>query len=548
MKKFFNCIAVALVLTATFAVSSCEDEISNVGSGLVDGGSVADVELVDIIAYNTNNDSIRSDENILQNGVLGVFEEPVFGRTKARFITQARLSSFNPDFGDNAVMDSVILTLPVHYLTDEDDIDIDTTYLYIEDNEEPSDTATMRIARTYKLDSLYGKTDLSMTLQVREVEEYLYSQDTTYYSNPALAPCQGCPNINDIDVSRTVIGSGTVKNKVTTYQTKQKNSTSTTVPAVAFQIKLDKDYFKQKFIDNQNSSDLNDNSAFIRNFFRGIELSVAEDQGFLFNFKPSDTSFNILMYYTYDNPEEEDEDDEDYEARLSSTFGLNFSTYWTSTPGYNVQINQFDHANRSSAFVNAYTNPNTAEGDTRLYLAGMDGTKTVIKIDQEKLNTIRNNVLNNDWAVVGAELNLYIDDSYGLKTPPYLFAWNNYKEDDEWKNINFPDVYTFYNYYPTSVQFNPIYDYEEDTKMYTIRITDYIKSIVEQDEVYEDGSVILSLGNFLLSSSSSYTTVLSSTNPFYNNRAFNPYRVVLHGTNSENQDKKLKLKVYYTKK
>jgi len=545
MKRFFNLVAVILLCATVFTVFSCEDDISDVGSGLLDSGSYASVQYVDIISYNTNNDSIRSDEQVLQSGVLGVFEEPVFGRTKARFITQARMTSFNPDFGENAEMDSVILSIPVYYKSDESDVEIDTTYIYLGENESPSDTATMRISRTYKLDSIYGKTDLQMTLQVREVAEYLYSQDSIYYSNSSIAPCQGCPNINQIDVFPNVIGSGVVKNKVTTHQIKKKNSTSTDIPPIAFQIKLDKDYFKQKFIDNQNSSDLNDNSAFIRNFFRGIEISVLEDQGFIFNFQPGSSAFNLIMYYHYDNPEE----GEDEPEHLDKMYGLSFASYWSAPQaGYNVQVNQFDHSNRSVQFVNAYTNPNTTQGDSRLYLAGMDGTKTVIKIDQEQLNQIRQNVLNNDWAIVGAELNLYIDDSHNLKTPPYLFAWNNYRDGDSWKNINFPDISSFYNSYPLSVQFNPMYNYADNPKMYTIRITDYIKDIVEKNEIYEDGSVVLSMGNFLLSPSSSYTGVLSTTDPFLNNRSFNPYRVVLHGSNSENQDKKLRLKVYYTQK
>ena len=93
-----------------------------------------------------------------------------------------------------------------------------------------------------------------------------------------------------------------------------------------------------------------------------------------------------------------------------------------------------------------------------------------------------------------------------------------------------------------------MYDYKENKKTYIIRITDYIKSIVERGEVYEDNLITLSLGNFLLSPNGGYMNVVSPTNPFLNNRAFNPYRVVLHGNNTEQADKKLRLKIYYTKK
>ncbi|SMC32730.1 DUF4270 domain-containing protein [Moheibacter sediminis] len=547
MKRFFNVVAGAIVVLFTLSIVSCEDDISNVGSGLLDSGSTANVMYVDLVAYNTNSDSIRSDEKVLQNAILGVYEEPVFGRTKARFISQARLGTVNPDFGGNPEMDSVILSIPVYYKTAEADISIDTTYLYLAEGEVPTDTATMRVKRTYKLDSIYGRTDLPMTLQVREVGEYLYSQDSVYYSNKTKPGCNNCwGNINDIEVIPYVINPepAIVTNQVRTYQVKKKNETTIQAPTVAISVKLDKNYFKQKFIDN-GGSNLNDQASFIRNLFRGIELSVAEEQGFLFNFNPN--AMSLTMYYTYDNPTD-DTGNENYEARLQKTLGLSFTSLWASTPGFNVQLSQFEHTNRSNQFVNSYTNPNTVSGDSRLYLNGLDGTKSVIKFNQDQLNQIRQNVLENDWAVVGAELILHVDDSYNLKKPPYLFSWNQYKEEDKVKNLNFTDLTEFYNSYPLSVQFNPMYNYKDNPKTYIIRITDYIKSIVEKDTIYEEGSMILSMGNFLLNPTNSYTSIISGSDPFANNRAFNPHRIVLHGNATEQQDKKLQLKIYYTKK
>lgn len=542
MKRLFNWVAMGVVCATAFTTFSCEDDISDVGSGMIDSGSAAYVKYVDVVAYNTNNDSIRSDEQVLQNAILGVYEEPVFGRTKAKFISQARLGA-TVDFGENPEIDSVTLTIPVFYDSDEDNIDVDTITVYSAP-EGSSTPDTIAIKRTYTLDSIYGNTSATMTLQVREVAEYLYSQDSTLYSNPSLAGCVGCNNMNEIDVFPTVLGSKAITNKVTTYQKKAENDNSSE-PTPSIQVKLDADYFKQKFIDNQNSSDLTDQAAFIRNFFRGIELSIEENQGFLFNFRSNAISLDIE--YKYDNPLE-DTGDDNYEARKDGTLPLSFSSYWSGTPGYNVQVSQFEHQNRGAQFLDSYTNPDKTNGASRLYLAGMDGTKTILKLNQDQLNEIRDNVLNNDWAIVGAELNFHVDDSYGLKMPPYLFAWNNYVEDAEIQNVNFSDITSFYNYYPTSVQFNPMYDYAENPKTYTIRITDYIKSIVEQGEVYEDGSVVVSLGNFMMNPTGSYTSVLSGTNPFYSNRAFNPYRVVLHGNATEQTDKKLRLKVYYTQK
>lgn len=547
MRRLSNLVAALVLCTTTFFAVSCEDDISDVGSGLVDTGASANAYYVDVVSFNTNNDSIRSDEKVLQSAVVGVYDEPVFGRTKARFISQVRLGQTSPSFGEAAEMDSVVLNIPVYYKNKSDDIQIDTTYIYLTENQTPSDTATMVLKRTYKLDSLYGNTQNPITLQVREVSQYLYSQDSTYYSNRNLAPCSSCPNINDIQTFPNVLGSLSVGNKFSTYQTKKKDDTSNDVPPVVLKVKLDKNYFKQKFIDNQGSADLSDQASFIRNLFRGIELSVAEDQGFLLTFDPTTPSFAINMHYSYKNPTE-NTGGENYQERLKGILPLNFSSLWAQLPGHNVQVNQFEHSNRGSQFVNAFTNPNTVDGDARLYLAGMDGTKSIIRLNQTQLNEIKNNVQNNGWAVVGAELTFHIDDNYGLKKPPYLMAWNNYTEDGKVKNINFEDVFKFQNSYPLTVQFNPMYDFKGNPKTYTIRITDYIKNIVERGEIYDDNQIVLSLGNFLLNPSGGYMNIINLKDPYANNRAFNPYRVVLHGNNTEQADKKLQLKVYYTKK
>lgn len=547
MKGLSKLVGVIMVCTTAFLTFSCENDINEIGRNLFDGAS-SNVFYSNVVSYNTNNDSIRSDERVLQSAVLGVYDEPVFGTTKARFYAQARIGRLNPDFGTNPEMDSVILSIPVFFKGKDDEIKIDTTFVYLQENETPSDTATIRLERKYKLDSIYGHRDIPITLQVREVAKYMQSQDSIHFSNPALANCQSCNNINNIEVFPQVLGSIEVKDSISTFQTKKMSDPiGNDAPAVTLKIKLDKQYFKEKFIDNQGSSDLSDQASFIRNFFRGIEISTPENQGFLMGFQPAADGFNISMYYSYDNPAE-DTGNDNYEPRKKSVLPLLFTSYWSSIPGYNVQVNQFEHINRSAQFVESYTHPNMLDGDSRIYLSGMDGTKAVIKLDPAELNEIRNNIINEGWAIVGAELNIYVDDSYGFKKPPFLFAWNSYMKDGKQKNENFSDVSRFYNFYPNSVQFNPKYNYKDDPKMYTIRITDYIKSIVERGEDFEDSKIILSMGNFMLLPASGYTEILEPKNPFMNDRAYNPYRIVLHGSNSEQTDKRLKLKIYYTKK
>ena len=62
-----------------------------------------------ITAYTRQADSVRTDETAVS--LAGYYTDPVFGPTKASFCTQLRLSGTDVNFGDNVVIDSVILHL-----------------------------------------------------------------------------------------------------------------------------------------------------------------------------------------------------------------------------------------------------------------------------------------------------------------------------------------------------------------------------------------------------------------------------------------------------
>ncbi len=62
-----------------------------------------------ITACTVKEDSVITDE-VLYN-LLGNYDDPVFGKVSASFYTQVRLSQNDINFGDNAVCDSIVLTL-----------------------------------------------------------------------------------------------------------------------------------------------------------------------------------------------------------------------------------------------------------------------------------------------------------------------------------------------------------------------------------------------------------------------------------------------------
>lgn len=528
MKKILNyLIGSALALTFGSTIVACEEEPIGLGGSIVGQDAEGNVTSLDVIAYNTYNDSLRADQRVLQNALLGVYEEPVFGRTKANFISQLRLSSTSPSFGENPSVDSVHLFIPVYYNSNKDSVKTDTINLS-KPGKKAEDNDTIMIRKIYRVDSIYGNKNAKMRLNVRDISTVLYS-DSAYYSNPNLR------NRDNIGINPNIIGTSVLGNTVENITIKQKVGTSNIYEErIGYKIVLDKDYFTEKIINNEKNGLLGDNATFINKVIKGLQFSVEENNGFLFAFNPN--QIELKMYYSSDSSD-------DTKKRTNNTYSFSFSNVWSSIIGTNVQINQIENTNKGQAFINNLSSNHQTEGSARLYLNGSDGTLINVKFIEDQINALRNKKEAENWTIIGAKLQFYIDESYNFPKPPFIMAWNNYKEDGKAVNKLYSDVLDYYNAYPNNVHFNPQIG---DKKYYTIDITKHLKKMIEKGEDFTDQEMKIAMGNFLMSSTDA--TTIYSSNPFYRNTIANPYRIVLHGDKSENTEKKLKLLVYYTKR
>ena len=133
------------VLLLSLYLLSCKEEPYGIGYDILpttDTLGVYQTDTVTVIAYTVIEDSIRTDE--ASYGLFGAIMDPVFGKTSVNVYTQFRLSSEGVDFGQNPVLDSLVLVL--YY------------------------------------DGYYGDTSALQRVKVWELSEDLYT-DSTYYSN-----------------------------------------------------------------------------------------------------------------------------------------------------------------------------------------------------------------------------------------------------------------------------------------------------------------------------------------------------------------------------
>jgi len=114
LKSFFASLPTTLLLGVLIVLSlfSCKKDPYELGIDLLPPSDTLNVLVTDtctVVAYSVRQDSVRTDES--SNFLIGSMVDPVFGKSTAGFYTQTRLGSEIPDFGENAVLDSLVLIL-----------------------------------------------------------------------------------------------------------------------------------------------------------------------------------------------------------------------------------------------------------------------------------------------------------------------------------------------------------------------------------------------------------------------------------------------------
>ena len=546
---------------------SCDKDFNSLDSDVI-GENHFDLEQYEaenLVAYSKATGPVQA--NNLPLNALGVYNNTKFGVTKAHFVTQVELGTENPSFGYNPIIDSV--------------------YLYVPYFSEIQSTETSG-ERIYELDSIYGDAEAGkFKLSVVENGYYLRDFDPTdnlqssqkYYSNdkPLIDPFKGTEILNNSSVTSQNNEFYFSKKELYIYKTNgaglyvdsngavlsNQNDVSLRVikerKSPGMWLDLKNSFFQQKIIDATASGNLFNNNSF-KNYFRGLLFEVEEinpGQGALAILDFSRAELKIL-YKASADPTVENPNP----VRTRREFSLKMG-YNSSSTLRNNSINFIEHTN-SSDYTSGLAAANEVTGSERLYIKGGNGSVAFIDLfDATELQTLRNNVANNDWLVNDARLTFYVDKSQMLNVsdePERIYIY------DATNNIVLLD-YTYdssssSNAKKNKVVFGGIIEREVDASKkgikYTVRITEHIKSVlkVDSDGEYMDN---IKIGISVTESINLVSTAMLKT-PFTANgleiksiplaSILNPLGTVLYGnviTDPLDEDKKLKLNIYFTK-
>ncbi|WP_340199590.1 DUF4270 domain-containing protein [Ascidiimonas sp. W6] len=586
------------VLMLAGVVFSCDDDFNEIGTNIIGGGNFETDKAV-FEAYAYNKEVIASRTDGLPVYQLGRLSNNFYQQASSSIVSQLSLSTQNPLFGrirqdqedenaadsdpltidENERVTKVYLNLPFftensalndsdgdglidRFDTIPDDPDSDSDGDGLTDIEESrngtdplnpdtdgdgindaedDDTPRDIFPRKFEIDSIYGERETPFTLKVDELTFYLRDLDPSsnfenpqeYFSNMQFSGFLGANLYNDSYVLNP--------EEILIFNEDDPDTEdvdeSLTVEArlsPRIRVELDPQFFQENILDKEGDIEL-DNNVNFREFLRGLVISTVNTDDLLALFDLGSASVEIQYEYDRVVTQGTSETTDDEIETAEDSFSLSLT------------------GNRVNIFENDPFPVDETEEASQIFLRGGAGNIAEIRLfdneGTENLEAIRQN----NWLINEANLIFYVDREAldavnGVNEPFRIYLYNL---DDNLPLLDYQfDLTQDQNPIRSRTTYGGILEKndEGDGVRYKIRLTEHINNVVRKD------STNVRLGLSVTSNINVATLSNATVNPNEDIRipqssVINPFGTVLFGsavTEPEDEDKKLKLEIYYT--
>jgi hypothetical protein len=502
---------------------SCDKDYNTIGEGLVNethfsqklkSDNIIRTETINFYESGIVSTPVQTDN--LSYDLLGVYNDPVFGMTNANVLSQVTLSEYGKDFGSNPVLSRAVLSMP--YFSTKTGIEESGESIYVLDSlYQNSETSAVNL-KMYRSEYFLNDFDIN-----GDVQKY-YSSDNSFTSGQISPAANVIYSKDDFIPSEEEI----VIPAVTS------DDTETRLTPRLRDDSLDETNFNW-LLDPANVSSASD----FKNFYRGVFIETVSSNatdGVLFGLDLSQAE--IEVFYEYDDPA-------DLSNRIEGSIKILFS---------GNKVNLFNNNN----FIDS-------SASDKLVLKGGQGSMAVINLfsgvdlDNNNVSDDLDALRANDWLVNEATLEFYVDqttmqggDSEPERVILYDIDNNKVLLDYQFDNTSENDT--------NLTQLNHLGKLQRDASgngvMYKIRVTEHIADLIRNDA--ENVRLGLAVTNNVLSLGSSElktpfnfdTDVLNSESvdikTILSSSVTSHRGTVLYNENAIDEDKKLKLRIYYT--
>ena len=113
-------IKVVSFLCIAIFISSCQEDYAEIGTDIIND-QIINIQNQTYPIKTYNKRVLPFQSNTLPSHLLGHYIDPNFGSTTAHFLGQLTPGIFEPTFGDNTILDSVVLTIPYYSKLEDDE-------------------------------------------------------------------------------------------------------------------------------------------------------------------------------------------------------------------------------------------------------------------------------------------------------------------------------------------------------------------------------------------------------------------------------------------
>ena len=518
---------IAIVLLMIIAIASCEEDFTTINTNIVNENFNREVDSTrTVVVYSKAINGVQSNNQTSYR--MGSYTDAVFGKSTSSLLAQIEMSldDVDPSFGQCVVLDSVVLYLPLF-------------------NTSTTETVEDEEIVTYEVDSVYGSG--SFDINIYESNYFLRPTDPdSGFEDPQLYYSNQGPEF-EANLGPLL---ATVEDYTPSSDAIVLNDSVSMAPGL--RVKLPVDFFQEKIIDMQGSSELMNNNNF-REYFRGIYFQVSSDHPSgstaLFNIaETDDEDIGIKMYTRYVTLE----DGETCENNTAEEVSDETRFFFT---GISVNVLEQDFPPDVEA---ALAGSDPVNGNSRIYSSGGEGILTLIELFGEDAdgNGVADELEDlraQEWLINEANLVFYVDQNEvdgGGAEPERIFIYDTRTNGVLVDYFNDPTQ----NQVPLNAITNHMGRLERgsdgDGEFYKFRITSHISDLINRD------SINAPLG-FMVTSSVINIAFAELESPLVPKPGvtieevpatciLTPEGTVLHGNDSEDFSKRLKLEIFYT--
>ncbi|MBP2831340.1 DUF4270 domain-containing protein [Aquimarina sp. U1-2] len=559
MKPIHILMKILSAIVFIINVLSCEDDFNSVGSEIIGDVNFQDSLYVSIpVAYSKKFERVRTDnlsytiegrqDILFHSSMLGVYNDPIYGQSVYSVLSQIQAPSYPITFGNNAVLDSVVLTLP--YLSrpvEQRSVDVSLT------NADGTTVIVPEMVTTYELDSIYQNQPFKLSIYQSNYFLRDFDPSTTerqaYYSNDLENFEAQLMSKDPLFVNTSFVPSN-AELILTSPDTESDDDTAPDRNRVAprLRAKLPVETFKEQFLDKEGSTELSNSSNF-ENYFRGIYLKAEpNDSGtgnlLYFNLREA----TITLYYKTETAANGDTPATESQEELTLSFSTNAINFINTA--FNPMI----------AAELAPDNQDQINGEENLYLKGGDGSiavidlfnRTVVNENGEEENEFEY-LKRQNWLINDANLKFYINQDLvtsGDAEPERIYIFNmengsilgDYGLDIRFQLSNLGDpVNSILNHLGRINR-----GADDQGEFYRIRLTQHIIDLFNEDVENIKLGVSVSQ-NVNITSSTTGDTVNESDEIIPTSSIISHEGTILYG-NSPNvpESKRLQLEIFYT--